>query len=219
MPALGSDDYAASFSEIIVHSRPRFAIGIFGDWGSGKTTLMRAIEEDLRPHDGVVTVWFNAWRYEREEHLIVPLLDTLREGLVAWGELHSGRERRRARQTAAVVARAARALAYGLKLSANLPVSVEIDPGKVMESWRGDRAASRPLSFYHASFNAMREAMGDFVERGVRRVVFFVDDLDRCLPMSALEVLESMKLFFDLEGFVFVVGLDQTVIERSIELK
>jgi predicted KAP-like P-loop ATPase len=49
--------------------------------------------------------------------------------------------------------------------------------------------------------------------------VVFVDDLDRCLPASAPEVLESMKLFFDLQGFVFVVGLDRQVVERAIEAK
>ena len=52
-----------------------------------------------------------------------------------------------------------------------------------------------------------------------RRFVVFIDDLDRCLPENALEVLESMKLFFDLEGFVFVVGLDRRVIERAVQLK
>jgi hypothetical protein len=52
-----------------------------------------------------------------------------------------------------------------------------------------------------------------------RRFVVFIDDIDRCLPEKALEVLESMKLFFDLEGFVFVVGLDQRVIERAVHLK
>jgi hypothetical protein len=52
-----------------------------------------------------------------------------------------------------------------------------------------------------------------------RRIVVFIDDLDRCLPLNALTVLESMKLFFDLEDFVFVAGLDQQVIERAIELR
>jgi predicted KAP-like P-loop ATPase len=41
----------------------------------------------------------------------------------------------------------------------------------------------------------------------VAKIVIFVDDLDRCLPDNALDVIESMKLFFDLPGFVFVVGL------------
>lgn len=46
-----------------------------------------------------------------------------------------------------------------------------------------------------------------------------MDDLDRCFPTNALDVLESMKLFFDVEGFVFVVGLDQAVAERAVALK
>jgi KAP family P-loop domain len=218
-PSLGFDDYARAFSEIIRRSAPQFAVGIFGDWGSGKTTLMRAIERELQSDDSVVTVWFNAWRYEREPHLIVPMLDTLREALAEWPIERTGAQK--ARRAATTVAHAAKALALGLKVRGGLPIaSAEFDPSRMAEAWREVRAeADEPVSFYHASFNAMKRAIDDFAVRGRRRIVVFVDDLDRCLPMSALEVLESMKLFFDLEGFVFVVGLDQSVIERSIELK
>jgi hypothetical protein len=59
----------------------------------------------------------------------------------------------------------------------------------------------------------------EFRRGGVERVVVFVDDLDRCFPTSALAVLESMKLFFDSQGFVFVVGLDRDVIARAITSK
>ena len=44
-PGLGFPSYASAFAEIIEHSKAQFAIGIFGDWGSGKTTLMRAIQQ------------------------------------------------------------------------------------------------------------------------------------------------------------------------------
>lgn len=47
-PSLGFDDYASTLADVIQTSTPRFAIGIFGSWGSGKTTLMRAIEDRLR---------------------------------------------------------------------------------------------------------------------------------------------------------------------------
>src|SRR5688572_27676571 len=113
-PALGWADYAGAFAELIEHSPPQFAIGIFGDWGSGKTTLMRAVSRELEERPDVVQVWFNAWRYEREEHLIVPMLDTLREGLVTWAdEREAGEERSRARTAAETVGRAARALLAG----------------------------------------------------------------------------------------------------------
>jgi polyhydroxyalkanoate synthesis regulator phasin len=221
-PALGFDDYAQAFADVILHSSPQFAIGIFGDWGSGKTTLMGAIERELEKNGDVIPVWFNAWRYEREEHLIVPLLDTLREGLATWADTtaRSGGDRTQARQAAATVGRAARALFAGLTFRANVGVAaVELDPTRIMESWDERTSAADPLSFYHASFNAMKRSITDFVGDTDRRIVIFVDDLDRCLPESALEVLESMKLFFDLQGFVFVVGLDQSVVERLIDSK
>src|SRR5215213_8545114 len=73
-PALGFADNADALAEIIQKSAPQFAIGIFGGWGSGKTTLMQAIEARL-DDNLTIPVWFTAWRYEKEEHLIVPLLD------------------------------------------------------------------------------------------------------------------------------------------------
>lgn len=49
------------------------------------------------------------------------------------------------------------------------------------------------------------------------RLVVFVDDLDRCLPEKALEVLEAIKLFLDVPGTIFVLGMDREVIRRGIE--
>jgi hypothetical protein len=98
-------------------------------------------------------------------------------------------------------------------------------------AWRApdpDKEAFEPTSYYHASFLGLKKATETFIadakgvaepEHTTRRFVIFIDDLDRCLPDKALQVLESMKLFFDLDGFVFVVGLDQRVIERAVQVK
>ena len=61
----------------------------------------------------------------------------------------------------------------------------------------------------------LRQAIHD-LSKGNRRVVIFVDDLDRCLLPNVLVVLESIKLFFDVEGCVFVVGLDSAIAERAV---
>ena len=226
-PALRFDEHAKAFADIIRQSDPQFAIGIFGGWGSGKTTLMRTIQRNLEADETVVTLWFNAWRYEREQHLIVPLLDTLREVLVEWAE-QTGRDRdlrRRAVQAAATVAKAAGAILAGLSITAQAPgvpggLELAFDAGKAKAGWQQEEAAAQQShSLYHASFRALQQSLAQFVEHGRQRIVVFIDDLDRCLPVSALEVLESMKLFFDLEGFVFVVGLDREVVQRAIELK
>ncbi|MCY7307982.1 MAG: KAP family NTPase, partial [Rhodoferax sp.] len=46
--------------------------------------------------------------------------------------------------------------------------------------------------------------------------VIFIDDLDRCLPEKAVEVLELIKTVFNLESFAFVLALDEEVVERGI---
>lgn len=56
------------------------------------------------------------------------------------------------------------------------------------------------------------------VEQGERLVVF-VDDLDRCLPEKAIEVLEAIKLFLDVCGCIFVIAVDQAVVVKGIQVR
>jgi hypothetical protein len=226
-PGLGFEAYASGLKDIIELSDPQFCIGIFGGWGSGKTTLMRAIERKLNKE--FVSVWFNAWRYEKEEHLIIPLLDALRDALVTWatdtqtGSAINSPVRHEAIRAASTIAKAARAIFAGMAVKVNVPlIEVSLDANRAVAEWRENsiekdrQDAESPQSPYHASFKALKDSLAEFILHGKQRIVVFIDDLDRCLPSNALQVLESMKLFFDLEGFIFVVGLDQRVIEASI---
>jgi hypothetical protein len=96
---------------------------------------------------------------------------------------------------------------------------VSYDVGRAVDALAVDDDTDRPQSLYVAAFRELEEAFEQFGQKGARRVVVFVDDLDRCLPANALDVLESMKLFFDLEGFVFVVGLDEAVVQRAVRAR
>jgi formylglycine-generating enzyme required for sulfatase activity len=52
-----------------------------------------------------------------------------------------------------------------------------------------------------------------------RRLVVFVDDLDRCLPEKAIQVLEAIKLFLDVPGCLFVLGLDPEAVEAAVRAR
>jgi len=77
--------YIDSLAELIKDSTTDtpLTIGIFGQWGSGKTSLMQFVKQQIEAEKIHKTVWFNAWKYEREELalwrvLILRTLDVLR---------------------------------------------------------------------------------------------------------------------------------------------
>ena len=76
------DEYAGVLTSAIVSAKPQFTVGIFGPWGSGKTTLLNRIESELtKKGDDVLIVPFDAWRYQHEEHMVLPILETLKDVL------------------------------------------------------------------------------------------------------------------------------------------
>lgn len=221
-PTLGYANIARTFAGIITDSRPRFAIGIFGGWGSGKTTLMGAIKSELTGQ-GIVTVDFNAWRFEREPQLLVPLLDAIRAAVIEYAQ-RDPNTAKKVRAFAERLGKVVRALASGLSGSAGIAHAITVNyDAKVaidaLDALGGSRDGFSPKSLYVSAFEELRAAFSDLMAAGVTRIVVFVDDLDRCFPAGALDVLESMKLFFDFPGFIFVVGMDETAIDRAIEAK
>jgi predicted KAP-like P-loop ATPase len=78
-PILDFNLYRNAIVNIIRNSYPKFTIGIFGDWGTDKSTLMNSIDKKLQHEDkDLVTVRFDTWRYERENQFaLIPLLKTI----------------------------------------------------------------------------------------------------------------------------------------------
>jgi formylglycine-generating enzyme required for sulfatase activity len=82
----------------------------------------------------------------------------------------------------------------------------------------------REVREHHLNQLSSMEQFAAEFEKAVRlilgpegRLLVFVDDLDRCLPEKAVEVLEAIKLFLDVPGTVFVLGMDREVIRHGIE--
>jgi predicted KAP-like P-loop ATPase len=83
--ALDFHNYSQNLADIIRNSNPRFTVGIFGHWRTGKTSLMRMIEQELKNDRDMLVVWFEAWKYEKEEYLaVIPFLRTVqtRENII-----------------------------------------------------------------------------------------------------------------------------------------
>ncbi len=206
---LGFDNYRDALINIIKSSEPRFTIGIFGGWGTGKTTLMKMMKKKL-DDEGEATVWFNPWEYEKEEHLIIPLLQTINFELKDKKLLNP--------QTLKKFGKAILALTSGF--TAKIPViGVELSPKDAIESYQKLFESKNLSSLYFDLKQQLKDIIKELKEKEKSRMIIFVDDLDRCLPDRALQVLESVKLFLDAEGYVFVLGLDRSIIEKCVNRK
>lgn len=203
-PALGFPVYARALADAIRGGEPaQFTVGLYGPWGSGKSSLLRSIERCLAEHrDEVITIEFDAWRYERTDHIVVPLVHRLKQGIAASG----GEELVTAAKTALS------ALIFSLKF--NLGV-LELDTSKVAGQLPDsddailDAAFSRPFEW----FRKISERLSG------RRIVVLIDDLDRCSPENVVRVLESINLVMDVPGFVFVLALDYDVLVSAIRTR
>jgi formylglycine-generating enzyme required for sulfatase activity len=212
--------YAKVLARATIETRDSITIGVFGEWGTGKTSLMHLIEKEVASEKKAVAVWFNAWQYEKEEHLIVPLTATinkrLNEKASKWtGELAEG---------AKSIRDALRAIAYGFSIKGKVGIpliseaEVNLSPKDMIQRYQDltkDSVLARSL--YFDAFETLRQcaAGGDTAPR----IVVFVDDLDRCFPPKAVELLEGIKLVLNQKGFSFVLGVYERIIQDFIQSK
>ncbi len=218
---LGLQPYAGTVASVALGTPGPFTIGVFGDWGHGKTSLLRLAQKMVEDQDHqVVTAWFNVWQYEKEEHPIVPLTATIVHALEK--KQHSGLSAALA-EGAGKLIDALRSVAYGfsLKGKAQVPGLVEVeaaaDVQKMIDRYQELRKhaidALLDQSLYHKAFEILQAAAGKHDDSDQRpKIVVFIDDLDRCLPDNALHLLESIKLVLCQPGFVFVLGIDQRIV-------
>src|SRR6266487_1448674 len=220
--SLDFNKYSKSLANIIKNSPPTFSVGVFGGWGTGKTTLMRMIEDELSKDDNILPVWFNAWRYEREEHLaVIPFLRIVRITLAkknnkkgsGWNEVSTS------------LGHTFNAFLESTQFTAGLgsagSLNINLDEFRNSLKSKGSNwVGGRNTQIHDHPTDYLKTALKELGRRiPGARIVVFIDDLDRCVPEKALEVLESIKAFFDIEGIVYVMGMNHSSIDALIKQK
>jgi len=217
-PTQDFNSISRTIANIIRNSVPHFTIGIYGEWGTGKTTLMNSIQKNLL-QEGVVweeqkilPVWFNAWKYEREENLAsVSLMKTVAYSLANHPKFDL---------LSKTIFKGLNIIGKDIMQKIALQTISENNnefEENLNEKMKFLNKLNRE-SIYFEGLDKIKRNMEKIreIEGNTYRIVIFIDDLDRCSPEKALEVLESIKLFLDIEGFVFVIGLSHKTVTQLI---
>lgn len=205
---LGFDSYVEVLSELCQH--PELAplcLGVFGSWGSGKSSLMQMIKAsiDEEGNEDNLTLWFNAWRYEGKEEAQSALIHAI------IGQMEA---KRTIGEEAKELIKSVVSGASVLKLSKFIyktATTMTPDITGFLDIFSDE---SKKLADTMENFDKRFEALLNSV--GIKRVIVFVDDLDRCSSAKVIETFETIKLFLNTPSCTFVVGADAERIESAV---
>jgi KAP family P-loop domain len=221
IPGSGDDEFGFSehaevLCDAITHTTHLpLTVGIFGPWGSGKSSFLN-ICRDLLQERGFVTVEFNPWKYDRRDEIWHALIQSLLDELIRLAEASPARS---LLHNALKKAWDLRAVAAWLVARSTLPlVTAGVITGTDVDDVKGAVSAMNQGQLNYRHVNVFEKDFADTVraltEEG--RVVVLVDDLDRCRGESALMTLEALRLFTGDAPCVFVIAMDhQALIEAA----
>lgn len=208
------------------------SIGVFGNWGSGKSSLMLLLQQSLHEweeshqneHSIILQVYFNSWQFESYDSTKLTMIESILEALDK--DINTRKD---------VFERADDLLArinflkvgvFILKKAYDnltpdwmkkwLPKKDDIDKitGKDKYNNLLEDVTKGNTSKFIATF---RELFEDLVnDMGYKAVIVYVDDLDRCDPKRIIGCLEAVKLFVNVKKTAFVIGADERIIEYAI---
>lgn len=211
---LRSKRYAETLSLFIQESDTPLTVGLQGEWGTGKTSMMHMLREILE-EENVATSWVNTWEYsmfrgakETTPAVLRGMLEKLKESCVEKGTWSNTDE---ANQKVRQIGRFIGNLANQV-----VKKQVGID---VLDA-AGERVDSELATEISFIKNQINEVIQDLIkDSDYSRVVFFVDDLDRIPPTDAVEVLEALKNMFDVPNCIYVLAIDYEVVVKGLEGK
>lgn len=222
--------------------RAPVTIGVHGDWGAGKSSVLKMTESAFQGQDRVLCLWFNGWTFEGFEDAKTVLIETLIDEL------------RRARPTSKKVAEAAKKLlkrvdwlkvarkSGGLALTAMTGIpsldqlsgvmdmvtafvkkpqdQISMDDLKTFAGRAQEyvKEPSEEIDRIPEHIHAFRKEFEELLDAAeLDRLVVIVDDLDRCLPHTAISTLEAIRLFLMVDRTAFVIGADELMIEYAVK--
>ena len=204
---LGFTPYVCALYQLIKHNLPHdasFTIGIFGDWGTGKTSVMRMLQNLLaRYPEEFVTLFFDAWAFEEFDNLFPPLIIELSK--------LAGEDKTIAKIASQVAEQVARVAIARATEGEVLFEDIKAGARKILGS---EEASIRIYDYTDKLWELVIR-----ITEGRKKLIIFIDDLDRIVPATkAIELLESMQLLMDFPNVVYVIGVNRNALLKALSV-
>ncbi len=213
---IGRKKYAEALTNIISAYSDGFVLAINNEWGTGKTTFIKMWQKHLE-NEGFKTLYFNAWENDFESNPLIPLLSELKT-LIPKEDDSTFKS----------------LLSKGALITKTvLPAIIEAVAKKYIDTEGVSEAVGK---LTEAAADILKEEVDEYatkkkgliefkkqLEKFVKKnndgkpLIFLIDELDRCRPNYAVEVLEQVKHFFNVPGIIFVLSIDKIQLGNAVK--
>lgn len=224
------------------------SIGVFGDWGSGKSSILKIIHKELKGEDDdklkddTLVLYFNGWVFEGYDDAKAALLESIIEQFAKHKQLKDIVKDETANLLKSVNWMRVLGLSFkkiilptatayftgGLSLvpfllqefsQFNAKELSDKLTGSDAEEFLKDLLKKKKIE----ETSLIRDFRNDFKimmdKSKIKRLVVMIDDLDRCTPDRIIENLEAVKLFLNVDKTAFIIGADPRIVRRAIEFR
>ncbi len=211
--ALDRQKVSEALTSLVVNEPDSLVISLSGGWGTGKTFLLQRWQEELKARESgeVITIYFNAWEDDFCDDPLVAIIGQMSENL--------GKSKYKS-MIEKVVDSAKPLFTQSLLAALKAVSGVSFDQvyrsllntieNSALEQYAGQRKTKEALK------ETLRDLSDEVKRETCNPLVFIIDELDRCRPTFAVELLERVKHIFDIPNMIFVFGINREDLCSSV---
>ena len=221
-------------------------IGLYGDWGSGKSSVLKILEKELEEDKDSIVIYFDGWTFESFDDAKLALIQGIVDELEK-SEKFKEKVKDKAEDIVNAFSKLKRSINWMriLKVTAKSAIPVlsasmtgglsvipmlisafqehkddltDILTGEKAEEFLKDIIGTDKEEKKYAAVREFRNDFSDLIKKSrYEKVIILIDDLDRCLPRHIIENLEAIKLFLNVPGTAFVIAADEYIVSNAIK--
>ena len=181
-------EFSKRISESIVQreSSDGIVIGLYGAWGEGKTSILNFINQELESQESVLTIKLNPWRYGDEETLLKKFFGKI--ATILGRELENQKEK----------------LGNFISKYGSLGGIFGVD------------ASGIGKSIADVDLEDLKNRIDEFLKESRRKLVIFVDDIDRLDRSEIFTLFKLVKLTADFTNTTYLLSFDEQMVASAI---
>ncbi len=193
-------------------------LALYGGWGSGKSSVVETLinkESKLYIGSNYKSILFEAWEYEKDDNLSLSLFERLLEE-------KSGIKNQLEKEVKTLFS-VIKGAAKGVTLTLPMGVAeVGVNTEKVFEEIDKIEEEYKKRSYHSArkELSKSYEKLIKEIKGDNKKVVVFIDDLDRCENENVLHLITSLKHLFSMsDDIIFIVTIDKNAVTQALKVK